>query len=85
MVNLTEEMKAQLMKVTGIADVSEFDSLVEKHAPQIGNFDESLNKHSPFDLQMILLREQIENQGIEGFTRKSTEEDKLQHVYEVKK
>ena len=44
MVYLTEEMKAQLMKVTGISDVSEFDSLVKQAAPDIGNFDQPFVK-----------------------------------------
>ena len=65
MVFLTEEMKAQLMKVTGISDVSEFDSLVKQHSPNIENFDKSLQQHSPFDLQMVLFKEQLESFELE--------------------
>ena len=83
MVYLTEEMKAQLMKVTGISDVSEFDSLVKQAAPDIGNFDQTLQQHSPFDLQLILFREQIENKGLNKYESLTTIEDKIRYVYET--
>ena len=83
MVNLTEEMKAQLMKMTGISDVSEFDSLVKQHAPDVGDFDQSLQKHSPFDLQMIMFKEHIENRGIRQYEALATLEDKIKFVYET--
>ena len=83
MVYLTEEMKAQLMKVTGITDASEFDSLVKQHAPEIGDFDQTLQNHSPFDLQLVLFREQIENRGINKYQNIKTTEDKLKYIYET--
>ena len=83
MVHLTEEMKAQLMKVTGISDMSEFDSLVKQHAPEIPDFDQSLKNHSPFDLQLVLFREQIENKGINNYESKTSIEEKMKYVYET--
>lgn len=80
---LTEEMKMQLMKVVGVTDVTEFDNLVKQHAPQIENFDQSLTKHSPFDLQMVLMREQIESSGINNFTDLKTVEEKIRYVYNI--
>ena len=83
MVFLTEEMKAQLMKVVGISDVSEFDSLVKQHSPNIENFDKSLQQHSPFDLQMVLFKEQLESRGLEQLSQLSSDEEKIKYVYEV--
>ena len=83
MVFLTEEMKAQLMKVVGISDVSEFDSLVKQHSPNIENFDKSLQQHSPFDLQMVLFKEQLESRGLEQMSQLSSDEEKIKYVYEV--
>ena len=83
MVFLTEEMKAQLMKVVGISDVSEFDSLVKQHSPNIENFDKSLQQHSPFDLQMVLFKEQLESRGLDALSQLSSDEEKIKYVYEV--
>ena len=83
MVFLTDEMKAQLMKVVGISDVSEFDSLVKQHSPNIENFDKSLQQHSPFDLQMVLFKEQLESRGLEKFSQLSSDEEKIKYVYEA--
>ena len=83
MVYLTEEMKAQLMKVTGITDVSEFDSMVKQHVPDIQDFDKTLEKHSPFDLQLVLFREQIESKGIQKYQLKKTLEEKVKFVYDT--
>ena len=47
MASMTAEMKAQLMKVTGITDVAEFDKMVKEHVPHIENFDKTFEKHSP--------------------------------------
>ena len=83
MVFLTDEMKAQLMKVVGISDVSEFDSLVKQHSPNIENFDKSLQQHSPFDLQMVLFKEQLESRGLEKLSQLSSDEEKIKYVYEA--
>ena len=80
---LTEEMKAQMMKLTGITNVAEFDSLVKEHAPDIGDFDQSLKKHSPFDLQMILFKEHVENKGVDKFEALDSLEDKVNFIYEA--
>ena len=73
----------QLMKVVGMTDVNEFDNLVKQHAPQIDNFDKTLKKHSPFDLQMVLMKEQIESQGINNFQNLGTAEEKIKYVYDI--
>jgi len=73
----------QLMKVVGVTDVSEFDNLVKQHAPQIENFDQTFKKHSPFDLQMVLMKEQIEGAGINNYQNLKTTEDKIEYVYEI--
>ena len=83
MVFLTDEMKAQLMKVVGISDVSEFDSLVKQHSPNIENFDKSLQQHSPFDLQMVLFKEQLESRGLDAISQLPSDEEKIKYVYEV--
>ena len=80
---LTEEMKAQMMKLTGITNVSEFDSLVKQHVPEVGDFDQSLKKHSPFDLQMILFKELIETKGMDKYEKLSSLEDKVTFIYET--
>merc|ERR1712223_1332358 len=76
-------MKAQLMKVVGISDVSEFDSLVKQHSPNIENFDASLQHHSPFDLQLILFKEQLESRGMNNFSKLSSHQEKIKYVYET--
>ena len=73
----------QLMKVVGVTDVTEFDNLVKQHAPQIENFDKTFTKHSPFDLQMVLMKEQIEGVGITSFQNLKTIEEKIKYVYEI--
>ena len=72
-----------MMKLTGITNVSEFDSLVKQHVPEVGDFDQSLKKHSPFDLQMILFKEIIENKGMEKYEKLTTLEDKVNFIYEA--
>jgi len=78
---LTEEMKQQLMKVVGMSDTAEFDNLVKQHAPQIKDFGETLNRHSPFDLQQVLMKEQVEASGINKYTELRTLEEKVGYVY----
>lgn len=80
---LTAEMKAQLMKVVGVSDSSEFDCLVKQHAPHIENFGDTLKKHSPFDLQLVLFKDQVESRGIKEFRSLATIEEKVEHVYNI--
>jgi len=80
---MTAEMKAQLMKVTGITDVAEFDKMVKEHVPHIENFDQTFEKHSPFDLQLVMFKEQIESQGTKEFRRLADVEEKVEHVYKI--
>ena len=80
---MTAEMKAQLMKVTGITDMAEFDKLVKEHVPHIENFDKTFEKHSPFDLQLVMFREQVESQGTKEFRSLPDVEQKVEHVYKI--
>lgn len=83
MVHLTDEMKAQLMKVTGITEMSEFDNLVKQAAPEIENFDQTLQQHSPFDLQMVLFRDQLENRGLQSYQSLKSIEEKVKYIYDT--
>ena len=83
MAHLTAEMKAQLMKVTGITDPSEFDTMVKQACPDIENFDQTLQKHSPFDLQLVMFKDQVESRGMKEFRSLETMEQKLEHVYNI--
>lgn len=83
MANMTAEMKAQLMKVTGITDPKEFDDLVKQHAPHIENFDQTFEKHSPFDLQLVMFKEQVESRGIKEFRSLPSLEEKVEYVYNI--
>ena len=80
---MNAEMKAQLMKVTGITDVAEFDKLVKEHVPHIENFDKTFDKHSPFDLQLVMYKEQVESMGMKEFRRLDRLEEKVEHVYKI--
>jgi hypothetical protein len=83
MAHLTAEMKAQLMKVTGITDTAEFDNLVKQHVPHIENSDKLFEKHSPFDISLVMFKEQVEQQGMKEFRALASLEEKMEYVYKI--
>jgi len=83
MSQFTAEMKAQLMKVTGITDVEEFDQIVKQHAPHIENFNATFEKHSPFDIRMVMFKEQVESRGMKEYKNLPDVEEKLNYVYSI--
>ncbi|XP_023322924.1 SET and MYND domain-containing protein 4 [Eurytemora carolleeae] len=77
---LSEEMKAQLMKVVGVSK-DEFNVLLEKHSPEISKCEENLVRSSPFDIQQILFKNIIETEGLNELNELKTIEDKVEWIY----
>lgn len=79
---LSEDMKAQLMKVVG-CNAQEFDSLLNQHAPQLEQYQNNLVKSSPFDLHLVLFRNLVEEEGLDKLENLDCVEDQLNFIHKV--
>jgi len=77
---LTEEMRAQLMKVVGV-NKEDFESLMEKHAPEIAKNQEALEKTSPFDIQRALFKNQLLPEEIDQLNKMKSVPEKIKYIF----
>jgi len=82
MASMSEEMKAQLMKVVGV-NKEEFDQLLAKHATQISKCEDTLAKSSPFDIQMVLFKNLIESEGYTDIKEEADIPKKLSFIFKT--
>ena len=78
---MSEDMRAQMMKLIGMTDNKEFDNVFKEYA---GSKEvENLKKKSAFGVQLVMMVGAVENLGMENFNKIDTVEGKLQYVTNI--
>eukprot|EP00094_Tigriopus_californicus_P006260 TCALIF_06026-PA protein Name:"Similar to SMYD4 SET and MYND domain-containing protein 4 (Pongo abelii)" AED:0.08 eAED:0.08 QI:8/0.66/0.25/1/0.33/0.5/4/0/663 len=79
---MTQDVKKQLMALAGMTDESEFEKFVKDMVPEAENTIKQQNRHSPFQLHYIKMLTTIESKGLDEFARWNGDiEKQLQYTF----